>query len=63
MAVFTYGLQVAQEQFAENQLDLLSLSDLPSLLKIGVEDGLISSEEQQLVEDWASDPVTWRARA
>ncbi len=59
MTLFTYGLQVARDHFAENQIELISLTDLPSLLKVGVEDGLISRDEQQVVSEWKQDPSGW----
>jgi orotate phosphoribosyltransferase len=59
MAVFTYGLKATREKITANNLTLLSLSDLDSLLMIGVENGVITHEQQKLVQSWAVNPNGW----
>jgi orotate phosphoribosyltransferase len=59
MTVFTYGLSATQNRFAENGLTLHSLSDLETLLTIGVESGVITPAEQETVRAWAVDPDRW----
>ena len=59
MSLFTYGLSATREKFALAQLGLLSLCDLESLLLIGVENGDITREQQEVVREWATDPRAW----
>ena len=59
ITVFTYGLKTTQKRFAEKDLTLLSLSDLESLLIIGVENGVVTPTEQEVVQSWAADPDSW----
>jgi orotate phosphoribosyltransferase len=59
MSVFTYGLKATRDRFAEHNLTLLALSDLESLLAIGVEDRVITPEQQQVVRNWVADPEAW----
>jgi orotate phosphoribosyltransferase len=60
MAVFTYGLKAARERFAGSGLSLVALTDLDSLLEIGVENASITSEQQRVVQKWAVNPQAWR---
>jgi orotate phosphoribosyltransferase len=60
MAVFTYGLKAARERFAESGLSLVALTDLDSLLEIGVETASITSEQQRVVQKWAMNPQAWK---
>jgi orotate phosphoribosyltransferase len=59
MSIFNYGLQSTRDTFAEKNLALLSLSDLESLLIVGVENRVITVEQQQLVQNWALNPQGW----
>ena len=59
MSLFTYGLKATRDRFSETNLTLLSLSDLESLLMIGVENRLITREQQQVVQNWATNPGDW----
>jgi orotate phosphoribosyltransferase len=59
LSLFTYGLAATSQRFFDKQLTLLSLSELESLLMIGVENSVISREQQQVVKKWADDPESW----
>jgi hypothetical protein len=61
MAVFTYGLKSTQESFTRNGLTLVTLSDLESLLSVGVGSSVITPEQQRVVQNWALNPQAWAA--
>jgi orotate phosphoribosyltransferase len=62
MALFTYGLKDTQAKFDEHALRLITLSDLDTLLQVGVDENLISQADRELVQDWANEPHAWSER-
>ena len=59
MSLFTYGFKATRERFAKNNLALISVSDLESLLMTGVENGVITPEEREIVQHWSLNPDDW----
>lgn len=58
-AVFTYGFDVATENFKNANIQLVTLSNYPTLLKAAVEKNYISQEEVATLSDWSKDPSVW----
>ncbi len=59
LAVFTYGLTVAQKNFSEADCKLVTLSDYDALLPVALEKGYISSAMLKTLQDWRRDPQAW----
>src|SRR5690606_17360274 len=55
-AIFTYGFDVAAENFKNADIQLVTLSNYPTLLKAAVEKKYISQEEVATLSDWSKDP-------
>lgn len=58
-AIFTYGFDVAAENFKNADIQLVTLSNYPTLLKTAVEKNYISQEEVAALSDWSKDPSVW----
>lgn len=58
-AIFTYGFDVAAENFKNANIPLVTLSNYPTLLKAAVEKNYISQEEVATLSDWSKDPSVW----
>ena len=59
VAIFTYGFDVAAENFKNAGVTLTTLSNYPTLLKTAVLKNYISEEEHETLKVWSSDPAGW----
>jgi orotate phosphoribosyltransferase len=59
VAIFTYGFQIADENFQKANVDLFTLSDYENLLTQAVAKRYIAEEEQKALEEWRVSPSTW----
>ncbi|MGH2665219.1 orotate phosphoribosyltransferase [Flavobacterium sp.] len=58
-AVFTYGFQVAEDNFAKAKVDLFTLSNYENLLELAVTKEYITEAEQELLQQWKKSPSEW----
>jgi orotate phosphoribosyltransferase len=58
-AVFSYGFQVAEDNFAEAKVDLYTLSNYENLLELAVAKEYITENEQDLLQQWRKSPSEW----
>ena len=58
-AIFTYGFDVATENFKKANLDLYTLSNYDTLLEQAVTKRYIQKEEQETLSEWRVDPSIW----
>lgn len=59
-AVFTYGFQLAEENFKKADVSLVTLSSYPSLIETALHENLISKEVLTELEEWRKDPGGWK---
>ena len=59
VAIFTYGFDVAQENFKKANLELYTLSNYENLLNLAVKKKYITELEQITLKDWSQSPSTW----
>lgn len=62
LAIFSYGLRETEAAFSSANVALLTLSDLDSLLEVGVATGQIEPVVRDLVTDWRKEPSGWAER-
>ena len=59
VAIFTYGFEIATENFKKANVDLLTLSNYENLLDLAVAKKYITEEEQETLKVWSKNPSTW----
>lgn len=58
-AIFTYGFNVAEENFKNAHIDLYTLSNYDNLLDLAVQKQYISEDQQSTLQEWNTSPSTW----
>lgn len=59
LAIFTYGFQNASDNFKEAGVELITLSNYSTLLKIAAKTGYVSIEDLKTLEKWRENPSDW----
>ncbi|SDE88898.1 orotate phosphoribosyltransferase [Ulvibacter litoralis] len=59
VAIFTYGFDIAEENFKKHDVQLNTLSDYSNLLVQAENTNYISAEEALLLSQWKTDPANW----
>jgi orotate phosphoribosyltransferase len=59
IAIFTYGFDVAEENFKNAGVTLNTLSNYEHLLNLAVEKQYITETEQKTLQEWRKSPSTW----
>ena len=59
VSIFTYGLQVAEENFNNKNCELVCLSDYNHLIKQALESNYIKSDEEATLMEWRKNPQEW----
>lgn len=59
IAIFTYGFEVAENNFKESNLELTTLSDYEYLLEQALDSNYISDKELNTLQDWRKNPSSW----
>nr|WP_298001005.1 orotate phosphoribosyltransferase [uncultured Flavobacterium sp.] len=58
-AIFTYGFDVASDNFKNAGIELVTLSNYPTLLKTAVAKNYISQEDVATLSQWSINPSVW----
>ena len=58
-AIFTYGLQVAADNFANEKVDLITLTDYDTLIGVAKERQFIQPEALESLAAWRVNPEKW----
>ncbi|MFO7823639.1 MAG: orotate phosphoribosyltransferase [Cyclobacterium sp.] len=59
VAIFTYGFDLAQQNFAKEGVKLICLSDYASMLPQALAKGYISDSDMTALTAWRKGPDTW----
>lgn len=62
-AIFSYGFDVATENFKKADVDLFTLSNYEHLLTLAVAKKYITEEEEKTLQEWRLSPSTWDAES
>ena len=60
VAIFSYGFDVALENFKTANVDLHTLADYEHLLLLAVAKNYITEKELTTLQEWRKSPSTWR---
>ncbi|MCP1996044.1 orotate phosphoribosyltransferase [Flavobacterium sp. HSC-61S13] len=58
-AIFTYGFEIADQNFKEAGIELMTLSNYSSLLESAVEKKYISESDLETLKEWRTNPSIW----
>lgn len=59
VAIFTYGFQVAANNFAEKNVELHTISNYNALIEVALEHDYVSSEQVESLAAWRVAPESW----
>lgn len=59
VAIFSYGFDVASENFKNAEVELHTLSNYEHLLDLAVAKKYITEDEQTTLQEWRKSPSTW----
>jgi orotate phosphoribosyltransferase len=58
-AIFSYGFDIATDNFKNANVDLYTLSNYENLLPLAVAKRYITEEEEITLQEWRKSPSTW----
>ena len=58
-AIFSYGFDIASDNFKNANVDLYTLSNYENLLPLAVAKKYITEEEEITLQEWRKSPSTW----
>lgn len=59
VALFTYGFPLAEENFANEGVKLITLSDYNAMLDVALKTNYISEKDLGTLRRWREDPANW----
>lgn len=59
VALFTYGFPIAEENFADAGVKLVTLSNYNAMLEVALSTKYISKEDLDTLQQWRDDPASW----
>ena len=59
VAIFTYGLEKGKQAFAENNVDVYTLTDYDTLIETAVELGVVTEQDLATLREWRRNPEKW----
>ena len=59
VAIFTYQLKSAADNFKEKECSLVTLTNYETLIYKAIEEKYISEEDQLSLLEWRKDPQAW----
>ena len=60
VAIFTYGFDIATNNFTESNVELTTLSSYEYLLEQALDNKYISEKELNTLQDWRKNPSEWK---
>ncbi len=60
IAIFTYGFDIAMENFSKKEVDLHTLSDYENLIQQASDTNYIKEEQLQTLLEWRQNPSQWK---
>lgn len=60
VAIFSYGFDVAVNNFKESNIELTTLSNYSFLLEQALDNKYITEKELETLEDWRANPSEWK---
>lgn len=58
-AIFTYGFDIAAQNFIDAQVKYKCLSDYETMIDIAASNGYVQEQDKTTLSDWKTNPATW----
>ncbi|MBP6303342.1 MAG: orotate phosphoribosyltransferase [Bacteroidia bacterium] len=58
-AIFTYGFDIAVQQFAQANCPFVTLSNYDELIRVAIDKNYVQQEDLALLADWRKNPAEW----
>ncbi|MBC7389363.1 MAG: orotate phosphoribosyltransferase [Opitutaceae bacterium] len=62
VSIFTYGFDIAKQNFEKAEVRLASLTDYATLLEVALEKKQITKAQLKTLEQWRQNPDTWKVK-
>ena len=59
MALFTYGFPLAEENFNNAGVKLVTLSNYDAMLEVALQTEYITKDDLETLHMWRKDPANW----
>ncbi len=59
ISIFTYGFDVAEEQFDKARCPHYSLCDYNTLIEVAIQGGFVSNSDLETLQAWRKNPASW----
>ena len=60
VSIFSYGFQIATDQFTKAGLVYHSLTDYETLISLAIDKRIITPDQQKTLLNWRHDPANWK---
>jgi orotate phosphoribosyltransferase len=60
VSIFSYGFQIATDQFTRAGLVYHSLTDYETLISLAIDKRIITPDQQKTLLNWRHDPANWK---
>lgn len=60
LAIFSYGFEVAEENFKKANIELYTLSNYEHLIETALKSNYINTSEAETLKSWRKDPSNWK---
>lgn len=58
-AIFSYGFDLARDNFDKNDCPLYTLCDYHTLIEVAINKGYLQKSHQEQLEEWRKNPSDW----
>ncbi|MEN9443403.1 MAG: hypothetical protein RIS47_293 [Bacteroidota bacterium] len=58
-AIFSYGFKIANETFAQKNIQLHTLTDYEMMIEVAIERGIVTTDQLESLKEWRVAPSTW----
>lgn len=58
-AIFTYGFDIADNNFKEAGVKLVCLSNYAAMIEKAIESGYVAKDQLETLQNWRKDPANW----
>lgn len=59
LAISTYNLKIANNLFKQHKVNLYTLTNFQTILKVAVAEKYLNKREEKKLMDWYENPITW----